>query len=250
MGLERKSAEQVNVVDKYVNPVADYQMSVRDSVVRADATAGAMTVTLPSVADAKGMIFSIKAAVATPVKTVTVVDKGDSERWGGDYTFVVNGNSGLFYSDGLKWTALFGGIGVLSTKTTIVSADVLLLRAAPITLVPSLGATKLIEFLSAILLLDHGGSNDFTETADNLAIRYTDGSGIVVSDAIETGGFIDQSADTITRSVPVKDAIVTAAGSVGEALVIHNTGDGEIGGNAGDDNDLVIWTLFRVIEAG
>ncbi len=250
MGLERKGAEQIPVVDKVAHPVADYQMTVRDLVVRADATAGAMTVTLPSVTEAKGLLFSIMAAVATPVLTVTVTDKSDSEGFGGDYTFVFDGNSGLFYSDGRKWTALFGGVGVLSVKTTILSADVLLLRGAPITLVPALGATKCIEFISATLMLDYGGSNAFTESADELNIKYTDGSGLSVSGDIEATNFIDATADTFTRAVPAGDAIVAATGNLNQALVLHNAGDGEYAGNAGDDNALVIWTLFRVIETG
>lgn len=250
MGLERKSAEQISVVDKYVNPIADYQMLIGDSVVRADASAGAMIITLPSVTEAKGLIFSIKADVATPVLTVTVVDKDDSEGWGGDYTFIVNGNSGLFYSDGRKWTVLFGGIGVLSMRTELTNDQIIHLRASPVTLVPSLGATKLIEFLSITLRLNYGGTNIFTETDANLVVNYTDGSGVVVSTVIECGGFIVQSADTITRGIPVLDAIVTDAASAGEPLVLFNDGAGEFGGNAEGDNTITVWTLFRVIETG
>lgn len=208
-----------------------------------------ITITLPSVAEAKGKLFSILAMAATPVLTVTVADGDDSEDWGGDYTFVAAGHSGLFYSDGIKWTALFGGIGVLSTKTVLTSAQIKLLAGTPITLVPALGATKLIEFISATLLLDYGGTNVFTESDDDLIIGYTDESGVAVSDTIEATGFIDQSADTITRGVPVKDAIVTSAASLNQALVIYNT-SGDFAGNAGGDNTVTVWTLFRVIETG
>ncbi len=211
-------------------------------------TYASITITLPAVAEAKGKIYSILAMAATPVLTVTVADGDDSEEWGGDHVFVAAGHSGLFYSDGIKWTALFGGVGVLSVKTVLTSAQILLLAGSPITLVPALGATKLIEFISATLLLTYG-SNVFTENVDNLVIGYTDESGVAVSVAIETTGFIDQSADTVTRGIPVLDAIVADADSTGEALVIYNN-NANFGGNAGDDNTITVWTLFRVIETG
>ena len=245
MGLERFSDESIGV-DKYVDIAADYQMSVRDLVVRASASA-AMVITLPSVVEAKGLLFSIVAVVATSVNTVTVVDKDDSEGWGGDYAFVFNGNSCLFYSDGLKWTALFGGFGVLSTKTIITAAEIKAIRATPITLVPALGATKVIEFVSAILSLEYG-SEVFAESADNLVVRYTGTTGIAVSVAIETGGFLDQTADTITSGIPINDPIVVPAGAVDEALVLHNSGDGEITGNTTEDSVVTVWTLFRLID--
>lgn len=249
MSLENKFAQHQEVVDKYVDPTEDYQMTTRDYVVRVDASGGSVTVTLPPVAESKGRFYSVQAKVATPAKTVTVEDKDDSESWGGDYTFVANNQGGIFYSDGLKWTAIFGGFGVLSTRITLTSQQVKALRAEPQVLVPSLGNTKLIEFLSATLYLNYG-SNVFTESADNLAIKYNDGSGVAVSDDIETTGFIDQNANTITRAVPVKDAIVPASDAVGKALVLHNIGDGEFGGNAANDSTLTIWTLFRMIETG
>ena len=57
MALEDRGAQHDKViVDKYVNPNDDYQMSTRDYVVRpsADPTSGPITVTLPAVAEAKG----------------------------------------------------------------------------------------------------------------------------------------------------------------------------------------------------
>jgi len=249
--LENRFAEHDEIVDKYVNPIEDYQMTTYDYIVRpaADGNSGPITVTLPPVAEAKGRVYSILARTADPVNTVTIADKDDSEGWGGDYIFVADGHSVIMYSDGLKWTALFGGFGVLSTRITLTSEQVKALRATPQTLVPALGATKLIEFISATLFLNYG-SNVFTESADNMAVKYEDGSGVAVSGTIEATGFIDQSADTITRATPAADAIVAAADALNKPLVLHNTGDGEYGGNAANDSTLTIWTLFRVIETG
>lgn len=131
---------------------------------------------------------------------------------------------------------------------TLTSAEVKALRATPIELVAAPGAGNAIMFLGGQLKLNYGGSNGFTETADNLAIKYTDGSGVAVSDTIEMTGFIDQTADTITNAIPVKDAIVAATGCENQALVLHNTGDGEIAGNAANDNTVTL-RVYYVVHA-
>ena len=220
-----------------------------------DFTAGiyaSITVTLPLVTEAKGKTFSILARGATEALTVTIADKDDSESWGGDYILTDPGDSMVFYSDGLKWSVLGAGgaaaEGVMSSKVTITSAQILLIRATPITLVPAPGANKVLVFESALLLLDYGGTNGFTESSDDLSVRYTDESGVVVSVAIESTGFIDQTADTYINAIPIVNAIVVPAGNVNQALVLHNVGDGEIAGNAGGDNVVEVWTTYRVLD--
>ncbi len=102
--LDNRFTQHQSVVDKYVNPAASYSMTTRDYVVRADATAGAMTITLPPVAEATGREYSILARVATSVKTVTVQDKNDSESWPGDYVLNANDDFVMLKSDGMKWS--------------------------------------------------------------------------------------------------------------------------------------------------
>lgn len=130
----------------------------------------------------------------------------------------------------------------LYRKLRLTSAQIKALRATPITLVDAVPG-KMIEFVGANLKLDYG-SNVFTESADNLAVRYTNGSGAIVSDAIEATGFIDQSADTQTNALPKIDAIVASASAEGKALVLHNTGDGEYAGNAANDNTIVVTVRY------
>lgn len=131
-------------------------------------------------------------------------------------------------------------------KVNLTNAQIKALRATPATLVPAPKNGRL-QFEFARLKLNYAGTNAFTETADNLAVRYTDGSGAIVSQAIETTGFIDQTANTETNALPKIDAIVTTANSVGKPLVLHNTGDGEIAGNAGADNTMKIWVGYRIL---
>jgi len=130
---------------------------------------------------------------------------------------------------------------------SIAAAALGTLRATPVTLVAAPGAGKILEFVSAVLILDYTAPG-FTETADNLAVKYVDGSGVAVSQAIECTGFIDQVADTVTNALPKIDAIATKAQCENVALVLHNTGDGEWGGGGG--SALRVKVAYRVHTSG
>jgi hypothetical protein len=127
----------------------------------------------------------------------------------------------------------------------LTNVNIKALRATPITLVVAQGANKVIEFVSALLFLDYG-TNVLTETTDNLAVKFENGSGAIVSQAIEATGFIDAAADTVTSALPKIDAIVAAASAANKALVLHNTGDGEYAGNAGADTTMKVKVAYRV----
>jgi hypothetical protein len=142
---------------------------------------------------------------------------------------------------------LVGGVqseneSVVQYRTTVLTdAQIKALRATPIELVPAQGTGKFIEFVSALLHFDVT-TTGYTETADNLAIRQTNGAGALVSQAIETTGFLDQSSDKVTNALPKIDQIGVVSNA---SLVLHNTGDGEVtGGNAA--NTLSVKVGYRV----
>lgn len=143
----------------------------------------------------------------------------------------------------VKVGGIAGGKVVQYAEVTIPAASVLTLRATPYTLVAAPGAGKVIQYLGATLILDYN-SVAYTETADNLAIKYTNGSGVAVSDTIEMTGFIDATADKMIQSVPVKDALMTA----NAALVLHNTGDGEFA-NSGN-SPLRVKVMYVTHDTG
>jgi len=125
MALEDKGAQQDKVVvDKFHDPIADYQMTTYDYVLRpaADWPTGAIVITLPRVAEAKGRFYSIIARNADAVNTITITDfgavTGDSECWVAD--IVLNGRCDrcLLYSDGLAWHPLSTGPGRWPGKLT------------------------------------------------------------------------------------------------------------------------------------
>ena len=135
---------------------------------------------------------------------------------------------------------------IQQAQVVLTAAQVKALAATQIELVAAPGAGKAIHFLGAALKLNYG-SEVFTESDDDLVIKYTNASGVAVSDVVENTGFIDQSADTITFAVPIKDPIVAAASCENQALVIDNDGDGEIGGNASNDSTLTVDVSYRVV---
>ena len=136
--LEDRGAQHDKIpVDKFVNPIVDYQMTTRDYVVRpaADGPTGPITITLPPVAEAKGRFYSIVCRNADPVNTVTITDRNDSECWLGNV--VMNGKCDrmLAYSDGLCWIAAFSTTWP-GASTTIPPGTVTPTTAAPTTVAP------------------------------------------------------------------------------------------------------------------
>lgn len=153
-----------------------------------------------------------------------------------------------YINRGTTTSAIWMRPGLLQmAEVSITNAEMLALRATPKTLVAAPGAGKVLEFVSAVLFFDYTGA--YTETADNLAVKYTDGSGAAVSETIETTGFLDATADTMTTARAKVDAIVAKSGSENKALVLHNIGDGEFGGgNAA--NQIRVKVLYRVHTTG
>jgi hypothetical protein len=134
-------------------------------------------------------------------------------------------------------------------EVSIAAAAIRTLRATPVQLVAAPGAGKFVEFVSAQLFLDYGGAA-LTESSDNLAVRLNDGSGLAVSETIETTGFIDQTADTITNAIQIKDRIVSKANGENKKLVLHNTGSAEFGTAGTPTSALRVKVAYRVHSTG
>jgi len=123
--------------------------------------------------------------------------------------------------------ALIGRDSVPNFKdTTLTNAQILALRATPITLAPAPGTGVFREFIRAVLVCK-AAAGAYTETADNLVIRQTNTTGVILSQAIETTGWLDQAAIKATNALAKVDTIGALQA---KALVLHNSGDGEFGG--------------------
>lgn len=120
--------------------------------------------------------------------------------------------------------AKLGGNIIKEDTITLTNAEFLNLRATPKTLVAAGGAGTIHICVGALLSsLASGGA--YTETADNLAVKYTNGSGATASGTIETTGVIDGTSQAYSYAPGA--AVIPVANA---ALVLHNTGDGEFGG--------------------
>lgn len=168
--------------------------------------------------------LTIKQASGQTGKLLQVVDASGNEL----YSLLANGLGQLRYAE-----------------VAITNAQIKALRATPKTLVAAPGAGYVLEFVSGVLFHDYG-TNALTESADNMAVKYTDGSGAAVSQTIEATGFVDATADTMTTIEAKIDAIVAKTGCENQALVLHQTGDGEYGGNAAADTVWRAKIAYRV----
>lgn len=166
---------------------------------------------------------------------------------GGSNTVAVNSSAWAIsttgVATGLASVGYTNGSATYVSTVTITAAEVKALRATPKTLIAAAGAGTIIEFKSAVFVLDYG-SEVFTETADNLVIEFEDGRDITA--AIETTGFLDQNADQVAMIVAASIPTMTAATAVNKAVRLTNTGDGEIGGNASDDSILYVKVTYAV----
>jgi len=174
-------------------------------------------------------------------------DSGTAAPVGGAITIAGTTNEIVTSGSGSTITLALDEAVPQVSEVSLTSAEVKALATTQIELVAAPGAGKAIKFLGAQLKLVYGGTNAFTEAGDNLGIKYTDDSGVQVSQTIETTGFIDQTASTYTNSEPAIDAIVAATAAENQALVLDNL-NANIAGNAANDNTLELSILYRIVE--
>ena len=124
----------------------------------------------------------------------------------------------------------------------ITTAQMKAARATPVTLVAAPGAGYVLEFLGATFIYDYAAA--YTESADNLEIRFTDGSGAIASTTLETTGLLDATSDQIRTWKPITTDITPVANA---ALVLFNNGDGEFGGTG---SPVRIKVAYRVHATG
>ena len=106
--VARKEGHLAQILDRVrrIFVSEDYAMDVQDKVVYVDASGGAITITLPSVAEAGGLIFVVRAVdTDSGNNTVTVEDKGDDAGLA-DVALATDGAAAVMFSDGAKWYKL------------------------------------------------------------------------------------------------------------------------------------------------
>lgn len=142
------------------------------------------------------------------------------------------------------------GLSCGAASTTTLKTDVVALTNAqikdlyntPVYVVAAPGSGKMLEFVSAVLVLDHGGSNDFTG-ANASVIRYHT-SNVAASASIPAGSFT-ASADAMTFVLPAGVAAAAATSFVNLGLEI-TTATAAYAGNAGANNVMKVIITYRV----
>ena len=118
---------------------------------------------------------------------------------------------------------------LMTAQVVIEAAEVKTLAASPVTLVPAPGPGRILLFADAYIRLEHGGTDYDDAAADgDIAIRYTDGSGTIVSTTLDADTFVDATGDA-HRSIKQLTTDITVLPNA--ALVLDNTGDEFTGGN-------------------
>jgi len=130
---------------------------------------------------------------------------------------------------------------LLTANVTITSAQLLALNATPKSLIAAPGANKAIIVERVIATKAAGTAYAGIAAGEDVALRYTDGSGTVQA-TIEATGFLDQATAQVRTAVPTTTANLTPTANA--ALVAHMTSGEIITG----DSDLKLRILYRIID--
>ena len=156
-----------------------------------------------------------------------------------DETLTVTGQTTM--TGGFNLTASTGVIK--SATVTLTNANMLNLRATPIEVIPAVGAGDTVLILGGYLIFNYTGA--YTESADNMELRFNNTTGTIISGVIEATGFVDATADAFIPIPVVPTAVgltVTAGELSNPSVVIMNTGSGEYGGgNAANTVTVVVY---------
>lgn len=166
---------------------------------------------------------------------------------GSTYTDKVNARK--YINLGTKASPNWLDLSFIKEKDVNISnTEMLALRATPKELVPASGQGFVNQFIRGALFFDRTAA--YTESTDNLAIKFNDGAGAAVSETIETTGFLDAASDAYIAISPLNTPVVTLKSACDNLrLCLHNTGDGEFGGgNAA--NIVRCRIMYAVVNAG
>lgn len=94
------------VQDRFDSVSADAVMDVADNILHVTGFSGAVSITLPPVAQAAGQTYAVKVLDDASVNNVTVQDQDESRGWSDLACSNASGGTLLLYSDGEEWHAI------------------------------------------------------------------------------------------------------------------------------------------------
>jgi hypothetical protein len=134
------------------------------------------------------------------------------------------------------------GAELQCASVTLTQAQAQALNTAPVTLVAAPGTGKVLLFHDA-LIADPAGTAFGTAAGRDLVVRYTDGSGTVVSTQLTTVGFTDQ---TTTQIRTLKCLTTDISPTANAALVLHQLAANMTLGQPG----IVLTVRYFIVDTG
>jgi len=132
--------------------------------------------------------------------------------------------------------------GIVVVDTTITTAQLLALNATPIEIAPAPGAGKIIIPVDLQFFMDYATTAyNGIAVGEDIAIKYTDGSGAIVA-TCEATGFLDQASDQ--RRI-VQAAYATAVAPVANAALVAHMLTDEI---ATGDSPLKVRVRYKIVD--
>ena len=133
---------------------------------------------------------------------------------------------------------------VQAATVTIATASVKTLNATPVELVPAPGSGYANILLGALAFLDYNSAAyDGIAAGEDLAIKYTDGSGQQVA-VFEATGFLDQTSDQVRWTYPTVQTSTAGQTPVANAALVAHMLAGEI---ATGNSPVKIRCYYRVV---
>ena len=112
---------------------------------------------------------------------------------------------------------------VFEKEVSLTSTQVRAMSTAPIELVAAPGPGKIIEFVSAVLFLDHDGGGDYA-TGGNIVVRSSSAAQVTVSGTLTSAASINLAHDNYAMIEALNAAVMLAA-EVDEALELYASAD-------------------------
>lgn len=128
---------------------------------------------------------------------------------------------------------------VLEKEVSLTSAEILAIYTTPKTLVAAPGVGKVLQFMGAVGFLDFNSAA--YDNAGIFTVKYTDGSGTAVSDAVAAAAFCNQADDCYEEFA--KTTVETELTSNAALVLACDTDNPETG-----DSPIKIKIFYRVLD--